>query len=91
MLSATPLRVLLFKEGLARFCTEPYKAPTEGNMEQACHTPLSRTPLATHPYMEQACHPPLSRTPLATHQPVVLHTPYHAHPWPLTPRAAPYP
>ena len=35
MLSATPLRVLLFKEGLARFCTEPYKAPTEGNMEQA--------------------------------------------------------
>ena len=72
VLSATPLRVLLFKEGLARFCTEPYKAPTEGNMEQACH-------------------PPLSRTPLATHQPVVLHTPYHAHPWPLTPRAAPYP
>ena len=35
VLSATPLRVLLFKEGLARFCTEPYKAPTEGNMEQA--------------------------------------------------------
>ena len=49
MLSATPLRVLLFKEGLARFCTEPYKAPTEGNMEQACHPPLARTPLATHP------------------------------------------
>jgi len=27
-----PLRVLLFKEGLARFCTEEYQKPTEANM-----------------------------------------------------------
>ena len=33
VLSCSPLRVLLFKEGLARFCTERYKAPTEANMD----------------------------------------------------------
>ena len=31
--SVSPLRVLLFKEGLARFCTERYRAPNESNME----------------------------------------------------------
>ena len=33
VLSCSPLRVLLFKEGLARFCTERYRAPTESNMD----------------------------------------------------------
>lgn len=28
-----PLRVYLYKEGLARFATEPYNAPTGNNME----------------------------------------------------------
>ena len=32
VVSCSPLRVLLFKEGLARFCTEPYRAPTESNL-----------------------------------------------------------
>ena len=31
LLSVDPLRVYLFKEGLARFSTEPYKQPTKGN------------------------------------------------------------
>ena len=33
VLSCSPLRVVLFKEGLARFCTERYRAPTESNMD----------------------------------------------------------
>ena len=33
VVSCSPLRVLLFKEGLARFCTERYRAPNESNMD----------------------------------------------------------
>lgn len=28
-----PLRVFVFKEGLARFCTVPYQSPFKGNMD----------------------------------------------------------
>ncbi|KAL1510977.1 hypothetical protein AB1Y20_005802 [Prymnesium parvum] len=35
VVSCSPLRVLLFKDGLARFCTERYRPPTEANMEDA--------------------------------------------------------
>jgi hypothetical protein len=33
VLSCSPLRILLFKEGLARFCTERYRPPNESNMD----------------------------------------------------------
>ena len=35
LVSCDPMRILLFKEGLARFCTERYRAPTDANLEQA--------------------------------------------------------
>lgn len=31
--SVNPLRVYIHEEGLARFCTEPYKKPTARNMD----------------------------------------------------------
>ena len=31
--SINPLRVYIHEEGLARFCTEPYKKPTASNMD----------------------------------------------------------
>jgi tubulin polyglutamylase TTLL6/13 len=31
-----PLRVFLYKEGLARFATEPYISPTNSNLENVC-------------------------------------------------------
>ena len=33
--SVDPLRIFLYKEGLARFCTEEYQAPKESNLDQA--------------------------------------------------------
>eukprot|EP00930_Biecheleria_cincta_P007116 TRINITY_DN108263_c0_g1_i1.p1 TRINITY_DN108263_c0_g1~~TRINITY_DN108263_c0_g1_i1.p1 ORF type:complete len:1395 (+),score=287.84 TRINITY_DN108263_c0_g1_i1:116-4300(+) len=33
--SVVPMRAYLFKEGLARFCTVPYKPPEEGNLREA--------------------------------------------------------
>mmetsp|Transcript_4055 Transcript_4055/g.11845 ORF Transcript_4055/g.11845 Transcript_4055/m.11845 type:complete len:743 (-) Transcript_4055:766-2994(-) len=35
VVSIEPLRVLLYREGLVRLCTQQYKKPTEKNMEQA--------------------------------------------------------
>ena len=32
LLSVDPLRIYLFKEGMARFSTEPYKLPNKKNM-----------------------------------------------------------
>ena len=32
VLSIDPLRIYLFKEGLARFSTDPYKAPAKKNL-----------------------------------------------------------
>ncbi|XP_061666897.1 tubulin polyglutamylase ttll6 isoform X2 [Syngnathoides biaculeatus] len=34
--SCDPLRIFLFKEGLARFCTTKYMEPTHGNMDEVC-------------------------------------------------------
>ncbi|KAI9096959.1 tubulin-tyrosine ligase family-domain-containing protein, partial [Phlyctochytrium arcticum] len=34
--SADPLRVFIYKDGLARFATEPYQEPNEGNVENVC-------------------------------------------------------
>jgi hypothetical protein len=34
--SVVPLRAYLFKEGLARFCTVPYKPPKDGNLQNVC-------------------------------------------------------
>ena len=34
VLSVDPLRVYLFKEGLARFSTDPYRAPTKKNLSK---------------------------------------------------------
>ena len=33
MYGCNPLRVYIHHEGIARFCTEPYKKPTRNNME----------------------------------------------------------
>ncbi|KAJ3026449.1 Tubulin polyglutamylase ttll6 [Rhizophlyctis rosea] len=32
--SVNPLRIFMYKEGLARFATEPYREPSEGNREE---------------------------------------------------------
>ncbi|XP_077595691.1 tubulin polyglutamylase ttll6 [Stigmatopora nigra] len=34
--SCDPLRIFLFKEGLARFCTTKYTEPTQSNMDEVC-------------------------------------------------------
>ncbi|KAJ3021540.1 Tubulin polyglutamylase ttll6 [Thoreauomyces humboldtii] len=34
--SVKPLRVFLFKDGLARFATEPYREPKESNLDNVC-------------------------------------------------------
>jgi hypothetical protein len=34
--SANPLRLFIFKDGLARFCTVPYAAPTAENIMDDC-------------------------------------------------------
>ena len=36
VLSCDPLRIFLYKEGLARFCTEQYVQPSEDNLSQTC-------------------------------------------------------
>ena len=30
------MRIFVYKEGLARFATEPYEIPTEDNIEESC-------------------------------------------------------
>lgn len=34
--SADPLRVFIYQDGLARFATEPYQDPKEGNLDDVC-------------------------------------------------------
>ena len=36
VLSCDPLRVFVYRDGLARFCTIPYAAPAAGNLGTAC-------------------------------------------------------
>jgi len=36
VVSCDPLRVFIYEEGLVRFCTEPYTAPSEHNLDQVC-------------------------------------------------------
>eukprot|EP00002_Diphylleia_rotans_P007905 TRINITY_DN1756_c0_g1_i10.p1 TRINITY_DN1756_c0_g1~~TRINITY_DN1756_c0_g1_i10.p1 ORF type:complete len:1011 (-),score=204.59 TRINITY_DN1756_c0_g1_i10:395-3427(-) len=33
VMSCDPLKIFLYKEGMGRFCTEPYREPTDENME----------------------------------------------------------
>ncbi|KND00368.1 uncharacterized protein SPPG_04692 [Spizellomyces punctatus DAOM BR117] len=34
--SADPLRVFMYRDGLARFATEPYREPKDGNLDNVC-------------------------------------------------------